>query len=244
MNYKNLVYDIRAWIKEEVEKAGLKGVVFGISGGVDSSVLAAISKLAFPDTSLGLIMPIDSDKKDEEDGLLLANSIGLSYKKLDLSKPFHSLLDEFEEVKEDMAMYNIKARLRMTSLYYYAQNNAYMVLSGSNKSEFMIGYFTKYGDSGADLLPLVELYKKDIYGLARALDLPQEIIDKKPSAGLFTGQTDEDDFGFTYYDLDKYLEENHIANPDKKAIIDKKIKNNAHKREFARSFHFDREKYR
>ncbi|MDY6065344.1 MAG: NAD(+) synthase [Finegoldia sp.] len=243
MDYKKLAYDIVAWIKDEVEKAGLDGLVFGISGGVDSSVLAALSKMAFPDNSLGLIMPIDSDPNDERDAILLADSINLSYSKVDLSDPFHILMDKFEDVKEDMAMYNVKARLRMIALYYYGQNNRYLVGSGSNRSEFMIGYFTKYGDSGADILPLVNLYKKDIYGLAKVLDIPEEIIGRKPSAGLFPGQSDEDELGFSYDELDTYLEDNFIENSDKKEIIDRKVKNSAHKREFARSFTFDREKY-
>lgn len=241
MNYAKLCEDITKWIKEEVESANLKGAVFGISGGIDSAVLACLCKKAFGDNALGLIMPIKSNPKDEEDARILAGAIDLNFKKVDLNDGFDTLIQTFEKTSVEMAVSNIKPRLRMLTLYYYAQNNGYMVLSGSNRSEFMTGYFTKYGDSGADLMPLLNLYKTDIFEMAKVLGVPDVIINKKPSAGLWEGQTDEDEFGFTYEELDNYLMNN--SETKSKNLIDKKIRQSEHKRKFAKSFEFDRNKY-
>lgn len=241
MNYAKLCDDIIKWIKEEVESANLKGAVFGISGGIDSAVLACLCKKAFEDNALGLIMPIQSNPKDEEDARILAEAIDLKIEKVDLNNGFDALINTFEKTSVEMAVSNIKPRLRMLTLYYYAQNNGYMVLSGSNRSEFMTGYFTKYGDSGADLMPLLNLYKTDIFEMAKVLKVPDVIINKKPSAGLWEGQTDEDEFGFSYEELDDYLINN--SNTKSKDLIDRKIKQSEHKRKFAKSFEFDRNKY-
>lgn len=241
MNYAKLCEDLTKWIKEEVESANLKGVVFGISGGIDSAVLACLCQKAFGDNALGLIMPIKSNPKDEEDARILAKAIGLRFTKVDLNESYNALIGTFEKNSVEMAASNIKPRLRMITLYYYAQNNEYMVLSGSNRSEFMTGYFTKYGDSGADLMPLLNLYKTDIFEMAKVLGIPDVIINKKPSAGLWEGQTDEDEFGFTYGELDDYLMNN--SNTKSKDLIDKKIKQSEHKRNFAKSFEFDRRNY-
>lgn len=186
-------------------------------------------------------MPIKSNPKDEEDARILAEAIDLNCKKVDLNDGFDALIQTFEKTSVEMAASNIKPRLRMLTLYYYAQNNGYMVLSGSNRSEFMTGYFTKYGDSGADLMPLLNLYKTEIFEMAKVLGVPDVIINKKPSAGLWEGQTDEDEFGFTYEELDNYLMNNSETNS--KNLIDKKIKQSEHKRKFAKSFEFDRNKY-
>ena len=181
------------------------------------------------------------NKKGSEDARILAEAIDLNCKKVDLNDGFDALIQTFEKTSVEMAVSNIKPRLRMLTLYYYAQNNGYMVLSGSNRSEFMTGYFTKYGDSGADLMPLLNLYKTEIFEMAKVLGVPDVIINKKPSAGLWEGQTDEDEFGFTYEELDNYLMNN--SETTSKKLIDKKIKQSEHKRKFAKSFEFDRNKY-
>ncbi len=241
MKYAKLCDDIIKWMKKEVESANLKGAVFGISGGIDSAVLACLCKKAFGENALGLIMPIDSNPTDEEHAIILSEKIGLNYKKVDLNSGFEALMNTFEKPNLNMAVSNIKPRLRMLTLYYYAQNNGYMVFSGSNQSEFMTGYFTKYGDSGADLMPLLNLYKTDIFEMAKVLEVPEVIINKKPSAGLWEGQTDEDEFGFTYKELDDYLL--NKSDVKSKELIDKKISQSEHKRKFAKSFEFDRNNY-
>lgn len=198
--------EIVEWLKTKVKEAGGKGLVFGLSGGIDSAVIAALAKRAFPENSLGIIMPCHSDPKDEEDGLLVARELDLKTVKVDLSNTFDELVKSAAiEEANNLAIANIKPRLRMTTLYYFAQNYNYLVVGSSNKSEFTIGYFTKHGDSGVDLLPLASFVKRDIYRMAEFLNIPREIIEKPPSAGLWENQTDEDEMGFGYDVLDDYI---------------------------------------
>jgi len=194
------------WMRLKVSEAGGRGVVFGLSGGVDSAVVAGISKLAFPDTALGVIMPCNSHPEDEKDALLVADRLDLRTKTVDLSKTYHVLAKELGiENPKSIAAINIKPRLRMTTLYYIAQNNGYLVLGCSNRSEFTVGYFTKHGDTGADLLPIASIVKRDIWRMAEYLNVPREVIDKVPTAGLLEDQTDEEDMGFGYDVLDTYI---------------------------------------
>ena len=207
MNHTEVIIDeLIVWLRNKVNEAGGKGVVFGLSGGVDSAVVAGISKLAFPNTSLGIIMPCHSSPIDEEHGILVADSLDLETKKVDLTPVYDTLIETAKlDTNCDLAKANIKPRLRMTTLYYYAQSYNYLVLGGSNKSEFTIGYFTKHGDSGVDLLPLASFVKEDIWHMAKALNIPDIIIEKPPTAGLWEGQTDENEMGFDYFTLDKYI---------------------------------------
>ena len=205
-NIELIIDELVVWLRKKVNEAGGEGVVFGLSGGVDSAVVAGVSKRAFPDTSLGIIMPCHSNPIDEEHGILVADSLNLKTKKVDLTTVYDAFIKTAEiETNNDLAKANIKPRLRMTTLYYYAQSYNYLVLGGSNKSEFTIGYFTKHGDSGADLLPIASFVKKDIWNMARALNIPDIIIEKPPTAGLWEGQTDEDEMGFNYDVLDEYI---------------------------------------
>lgn len=194
------------WLQEKVKEANAKGVVFGLSGGIDSAVIAGLAKKAFPDSSLGIIMPCHSDPIDEEHAILVAEALNLETTKVDLSNSFDTLLDSMKvENKNKMAISNLKPRLRMTTLYYFAQNNNYLVVGSSNKSEFTVGYFTKHGDSGVDILPLASFVKYEIRELARALEIPSIIIEKPPTAGLWANQTDEKEMGFSYDVLDNYI---------------------------------------
>lgn len=193
------------WIKETVMGAGAKGLVFGLSGGIDSAVVAGLAMLAFPETSLGLIMPCESLDEDEEDALLVANALGLPTEKVDLTNTYRELIKASFDSEHKMAKANIKPRLRMTTLYYYAQSLNRLVAGGSNKSELYLGYYTKHGDSGVDMLLISDLVKEEVFELAEELKIPKKIIDKKPSAGLWKGQTDEDEMGFRYKDIDGFL---------------------------------------
>lgn len=220
------------WLKEKVDQAGCKGVVFGLSGGIDSAVVAALSKKAFPENSLGIIMPCHSQPQDEEHARLLADTLDLSILKVDLTETFETLR---KEVKDDnsnkLANSNIKPRLRMTTLYYFAQMKNYLVVGPSNKSEFTTGYFTKHGDSGVDILPIADFVKEEIYELARHLGVNDEIINKPPSAGLWENQTDEDEMGFGYSDLDKYIKTGE-GKPEIVSKIKRMNKISEHKRQF------------
>lgn len=194
------------WLKVKVDEAGAKGVVFGLSGGVDSAVMAGIAKKAFPESSLGIIMPCHSDPIDEAHGIIVAESVGLKTEKVDLSESFDMLLKSMPiDENSKLATSNLKPRLRMTTLYYFAQNLGYLVLGPTNLAEYTVGYFTKHGDSAVDLMPLANFVKSEIRELARALDIPSEIIDKAPTAGLWEKQSDEDEMGFGYDVLDNYI---------------------------------------
>lgn len=204
---EKIIDEVVKWIQDRVHEAKAKGVVFGLSGGIDSAVVAGLAKKAFPDNSLGVIMPCHSNPIDEEHGRLVADAIGLKVEKVDLTETYDTLLKSIPfEAGNKMALANIKPRLRMTTLYYYAQNLGYLVLGPSNKSEFTVGYFTKHGDSGVDLLPIASFTKTQVRDLARELKIPNIIIEKPPTAGLWENQTDEKEMGFGYDVLDKYIE--------------------------------------
>lgn len=215
MNKK--IEDVIQWMREIVREAKCDGLVFGLSGGIDSAVIAGLAKKAFPDNCLGVIMPIDSIEEDEEDARLVAEALNLETVKVDLTETFHSLISNSFKSENRMALSNIKPRLRMTTLYYYAQDRKYLVCGSSNASEYYVGYFTKHGDSGADLLPLVDFVKGEVVEMARALNIPEKVIEKKPSAGLYKGQTDELDMGFSYEELDKVVK-NDFDGPNRKKI--------------------------
>ena len=222
-------------MKDSVKEANCKGIVYGLSGGVDSAVIAALSKLAFGDESLAIMMPINSSFEDEIDAKLVIDKFNLNAIKVDLSRTYSEFVEVVEKGDNNMAYANVKPRLRMTTLYYYAQLKGYLVVGTSNKSEFTVGYFTKYGDSGSDLMPLVDFTKKEIFELARYLEIPDKIIQKPPSAGLFEDQTDEDEMGFTYNDLEKYINNEKIDERIEEKI-NRMVKISEHKRNFAKGF--------
>ena len=195
---------ISRWIRKEVEKAGAAGVLVGLSGGIDSAVVAVLAKEAMGDHVLTLMLPCHSLYEDEQDAALLAEQFGIRCERLDLSLIYDALLHLLPESGE-MCRANLKPRLRMTILYYYANKWNYLVAGTGNKSERLMGYFTKYGDGGADFLPIGDLTKTQVRKLARQLEIPSRIIDRPPSAGLWAGQTDEEDLNIRYEELDKII---------------------------------------
>ena len=232
---KEVVDNLVEWLGDSVKEANCKGIVYGLSGGVDSAVIAALSKLAFGDESLAIMMPINSSFEDETDAKLVIDKFNLNAIKVDLSRTYSEFVEVVEKGDNNMAYANVKPRLRMTTLYYYAQLKGYLVVGTSNKSEFTVGYFTKYGDSGSDLMPLVDFTKNEIFELARYLEIPDKIIQKPPSAGLFEDQTDEDEMGFTYNDLEKYINNEKIDERIEEKI-NRMVKISEHKRNFAKGF--------
>ncbi|MGE5403735.1 MAG: NAD+ synthase [Candidatus Saccharibacteria bacterium] len=195
------------WLRARAKEAGASGAVFGLSGGIDSAVVAGLAKRAFADNTLGVIMPSHSISQDAEHAKLVADAFGIKTKIVDLTPVYDSVLGSLGESAgpHPLAAANIKPRLRMITLYYLAQKHNYLVLGTGNRSELHMGYFTKYGDGGVDLLPIGKLVKQQVRELAVYLGVPQPIIDKPPSAGLWEGQTDEDEMGITYADLDRYI---------------------------------------
>jgi NAD+ synthase len=195
---------ISSWIAERVQEARAEGIVLGLSGGVDSSLTVALAKKALRDKVLGLLMPCHSNTTDLEHAKLLAAKFDIETEYVDLGPVFDSLIASLPE-GSDMAVANLKPRLRMATLYYFANSRNYLVAGTGNKSELTVGYFTKYGDGGADILPLGDLLKCQVRELARELGVPGEIIAKPPSAGLWAGQTDEVEMGITYDELDQTI---------------------------------------
>ena len=207
------------WLRQQVSAAGARGIVLGLSGGIDSAVVARVAQLAVGDAVLGVIMPALSDPQDEADARLVASHFGIAATTVDLAGPYGALLDEagralanlpataapVSEAANRLALANVKPRMRMTTLYFVANRLNYLVAGTGNRSEIAIGYYTKYGDGGVDVLPLAALVKSQVRALARDLDVPARIIDKAPSAGLWLGQTDEGEMGFTYAELEQYL---------------------------------------
>ena len=210
MDTAQITTKLVSWIKETVTNAGCQGIVIGMSGGIDSSVGAVLCKKAFPDTTLGILIPCYSSPEDAEHARLVAEKFSIPTKTVMLDSIYDSHLAQLAgDIKVDeisrLARANLKVRLRMVTLYFFANQLNYMVVGSSNKSELSIGYFTKYGDSGVDMLPLANLVKKEVFDLAAFLGIPEEIINKPPSAGLWEGQTDEEEMGITYEELDHYL---------------------------------------
>lgn len=192
------------WIKEEVKKANCSGVAVGISGGIDSALVAYLAKKAFPNDSIGILIPINKKRQfDLEHGLELVKKLDLDYKVIDLSHEYQSMIDKMN-VQLDLTKGNMQARLRMTTIYAFAQERNYLVLGTDNKAEYDLGYFTKWGDGGCDLLPIVNLYKSEVFEYAKKVGIPINIINKTPSAGLWDDQSDEKELGFTYDDYEQY----------------------------------------
>ncbi|MCM8801272.1 MAG: NAD+ synthase [Candidatus Omnitrophica bacterium] len=197
---------ITQWIRKQVQDSGAKGVVLGLSGGVDSSVVLALAKEALGRKKvLALILPCHSQKKDLKDAELMIKKLKVKSKTIDLSKIYDFLIKILPKAQRTTQA-NLKARLRMIILYYFANKLNYLVCGTSNKSELMVGYFTKYGDGAADILPIADLLKKEVRQLAKDLKIPEQIINKPPTAGLWPGQTDEDELGITYEELDDILD--------------------------------------
>jgi NAD+ synthase len=239
------------WLRERVHEAGARGIVVGLSGGIDSAVVARVAQTAFPDGVMTVIMPAHSDPQDADDAKLVAETFGLPVMTIDLAHPFESLLVRAQQAlgtwppgaaPDDekvarLAQANLKPRLRMTMLYYVANRLNYLVAGTGNRTEIAIGYYTKYGDGGVDLLPLGSLVKSEVRALARELGVPARVIEKPPSAGLWIGQTDEGEMGFTYAELEDYLLRGPDAvSPATAMKIERLVRASEHKRRLPPSF--------
>jgi len=236
---------VAGWLRERAKEAGADGFILGMSGGIDSAVVARLCQLAMPERVLGVIMPCHSHADDELDAVLAAESSRLPTVRVDLSSAYDALALDVtattsaershgfapDATRARIALANIKPRLRMTTLYTIGTSLNFLVTGTGNRSEIAIGYYTKYGDGGVDLLPIGGLLKSEVRELARELGVPARIIDRPPSAGLWAGQTDESEMGFTYEDLETFLTSGPTSVAESTAArIEKLITASHHKR--------------
>ena len=199
---------IHSFLKQKLEETGAKGVLIGLSGGLDSTVVTKLCADALgAEKVLCLIMPeTATSENDIKDALSFSTELGVDYRVIDISNTVSAFSDLLSPMElGPKALGNIKARCRMITLYVHANLENRLVMGTSNKSELATGYFTKFGDGSADFSPIGDLYKSQIFELAKAIDIQENIIKKPPSAGLSEGQTDEGELGLTYDILDRIL---------------------------------------
>lgn len=222
-----------AYIRAKLQEAHADGIVFGNSGGKDSALVGILCKAACGNT-LGVIMPCASRQnygQDRDDGNALAEKFGIETRTVDLTAVREAELKALAGVASlnDMALTNIAPRLRMTTLYTIASAENRLVAGTGNRSEIYMGYFTKWGDGASDFNPIADLCATEVFEFLRFLNAPASIVEKAPSAGLFEGQTDEQEMGVTYRAIDSYLHGGEVSDADR-AIIDRYHSRSEHKR--------------
>ena len=217
------------WIKKVLSQSGAKGIIYGNSGGKDCTLVGALCKIA-TDNVLGVIMPCQSSQNygsDRDDALRAGKHFGIAQIEIDLTKTKEALVSALgEQLEKDnageanlkMANVNVNPRLRMTTLYALGQARGYLVAGTGNLDEATLGYFTKWGDGAHDFNPIADLTVGEIYEHLRYLGAPSTIIEKAPSAGLYQGQTDEQETGIKYADVDKYLRGEQIPDEVRQKI--------------------------
>lgn len=226
---KKEINNIVQWLQAKVGEANAKGLLVGVSGGLDSAVVAYLIKRAFPDQSLAVLMPLQTREQDLEDAYSVVKGCNIKALTIDLTKS-HKILygtileqikekNEFNKAMDQLADANLRARLRMSTLYTLAANYNYLVTGTDNKSEWYTGYFTKYGDGGVDLQPIVEYTKTETLALAKHLGVADQIMKKQPSADLWEGQTDEEEMGTTYDFIDAHLRNEPIPKDHEQRIL-------------------------
>jgi NAD+ synthase len=201
---------IKRFINDYVKKTKAKGIVIGLSGGIDSSTTAALAALAIGGDKISALNIPEEENYNTTDirhAKMVAKKFGFKLETIDISpilKAYYKALPIYDE-DDKLSRGNIKARTRMVCLYYYANHLGKIVCGSSDKSETMMGYFTKWGDVAADISPLMDLYKTQVRQLAAYIGLPKEIIAKPPSPQLWPGQTAENELGVKYEALDLIL---------------------------------------
>jgi NAD+ synthase len=227
--------DLVAWIRLYVQGAGARGVVVGLSGGIDSAVVAELAVEALGINKVqGVWMPCDSKPQDAIDAKSVADWLEISWSVVNIKPIFDVARHEIEmtgRFMDRLALANMKARLRMVELY--AIDSKSLVIGTGNKSELMVGYCTKYGDGGVDFEPIGQYYKTEVRMLAESMEgFPENILTKAPSAGLWEGQTDQEELGMSYDALDAILKRMEDGRPSTGAEFDRieaMCQRNAHK---------------
>ena len=217
MDFEKEMINRAAWVRELMKEAGAKGIVLGLSGGKDSALAAIICRMATP---------------------VLAEKFDVRTLEVDLTpvkQAFRLAVEGLDESQTPMAYANMNPRLRMITLYNYAQRKNYLVCGTGNRSEITMGYFTKWGDGAYDFNPIGDLTVREVYKLLRYAECPEEIIKEPPSAALFEGQTDEQEMGVTYREIDDYILDG-VAEEEVKAKIDAAFCRSEHKRTLGRIY--------
>ena len=218
-DYASITETIEKFLSEQIEKQHAKGIILGLSGGIDSAVLAYICKRKLKEKTLAIIMPDTSITPTEtEDALKMISLTGIEHKLIDIKPIVNEYAMYLEPNKKSRG--NLRARVRTNILYYYANSKNYLVLGSSDKSEHMIGYFTKFGDGAADLTPIISLYKLQIREIAKYLGVPDNIISKKSSPHLWKDHEAEEELGASYEEIDSIL----YCLVEKKLSVDETVK--------------------
>lgn len=204
-DYATITDTIENFLEEQIKKNHAEGLILGLSGGIDSAVLTYICKRNLKDKTLAIVMPDTSitPKTETEDALKMISLTGIQYKLIDINpivKEYSMYLEPNERAKG-----NLRARIRTNILYYYANAKNYLVLGSSDKSEYLIGYFTKFGDGASDITPIISLYKLQIREIAKYLGVPETVIEKKSSPHLWKDHEAEDELGISYEEVDSVL---------------------------------------
>ncbi len=218
-DYASITETIEKFLSDQIEKNHSKGIILGLSGGIDSAVLAYICKRKLKEKTLAMIMPDTSITPSEtEDALKMIALTGIEHKLIDI-KPIVNEYSMYLEPNEK-SKGNLRARIRTNILYYYANSKNYLVLGSSDKSEYLIGYFTKFGDGASDITPIISLYKLQVREIAKYLGVPEKVISKKSSPHLWKEHKAEEELGASYEEIDSIL----YCLCDKKLSVDETVK--------------------
>jgi NAD+ synthase len=225
-------------IRHAVWSAGAKGIVVGVSGGVDSAVAAAFAARAIgPEHVVGIALPSAVTRpEDLKDAAELCRALGIEHRVISIEPLMETYRREYPDLTATPYLTgNLMARTRMAILYAVANREGLMVCGTSNRTEYLLGYSTKHGDAAADIQPILHLYKTEVFAVAREMHLPQQIIEKAPSAGLWPGQTDEGELGATYAEMDaalQALEKKGWKDPERgiEELVLKRVRASGHKR--------------
>ena len=232
-NYKEEFDNRVAFIQKLLSESGARGIIYGNSGGKDSALVGILCKAACKNT-VGIIMPCNSKRNfttDKDDGMEVAQQFDIETRVIDLTDQRELAVKNLETITlaNQSAISNIAPRLRMITLYAVAASENRMVAGTGNRSERYMGYFTKWGDGACDFNPISDLTATEIFEFLRYLNAPSSIIEKAPSAGLYEGQTDEEDMGVTYRAIDQYIKTGK-ADANDLEIIERYHKRSEHKR--------------
>ena len=222
MNWEDIKSQLITFLKDEVAKTGLERVTVGISGGLDSAVVAVLCKEAFGDKMNGVMMPSQfSSDASLDDAFELCDKFDIAYEVVEIAPMVNAYLQKMDDDK--MRIGNFSARMRMSVLYDISARDKSLVVGTSNKSELLLGYGTIFGDIACAINPLGEIYKSDEFEFAKFLGVTEAIINKKPSADLWDGQSDEDELGYTYKQMDDVLKLMIEKNMTKAQLLEKGV---------------------